>query len=625
MKSKAPMILFTAGIVLAALVATGVAAEKIKIEKLDDLPRHTYRIEGKAAEIISDDAAVRKLAAEVKADLLADLDKYDIPDQTTVLNYYSNLATIALIEGDFDGYETLIERVRELEDKEAQKLTTGMTGRSYVAAMRALEGERQEAYRAAYAAQVNSLPYAVVEPQLKQVKGSAEMLSENLLVGMMESRFQPMIDQTGGEIGKDVALSMLGSASLVRTFLPYKENVVAVIDQFLAAHAVTKEDIWAEREVVFDGTERAKLVTIAVWDSGLDTENPEIQKNLWTNDGEIPGNRQDDDRNGWVDDYHGIAFTLHSEKTPDLLYPVGDVGKDRGQLQGQMKGLIDIGMAVESEEATAVKQTLGSLQQAEAQPFIENVSLYGNFCHGTHVAGIALAGNPYVRVMAARITFGHTLLPEKPTVEQARKDSVAMAETINYFKEHGVRVVNMSWGGSLADVEAALEAHNEGGTPEERKALAREIFEIGRGALYEGIKNTPEILYVTSAGNEDNDVKFEEVIPSDFDLENIMVVGAVDQAGDETGFTSFGNVDCYANGYEVESFVPGGDRMKLSGTSQASPQVTNLAAKILALQSHLNPTEVKDLILQGCEERQTGERTVRLINPKRTIASVKQM
>lgn len=453
----------------------------------------------------------------------------------------------------------------------------------------------------------------------------AEMFSENLLMGLMESKYQPMIDQTNGEVSKDVALSMLGSASILRTLLPYKEHVVAVIGEYLAAHSVTKEDIWAEREAVFDGTERAKLVTIAVWDSGLDTEIPEIQKNLWTNEAEIEGNDKDDDGNGWVDDYHGIALTLHSEKTPDLLYPVGDVGKDRGQLQGQMKGLIDIGMAVESEEATAVKQTLGSLQQAEAQPFIENVSLYGNFCHGTHVAGIALAGNPYARVMAVRITFGHTLMPEKPTVEQARKDSAAMVETINYFKANGVRVVNMSWGGSLADVEAALEAHNEGGTPEERKALAREIFEIGRAALYEGIKNTPEILYVTSAGNEDNDVKFEEVIPSDFDLENIMVVGAVDQAGEETGFTSFGNVDCYANGYEVESFVPGGDRMKLSGTSQASPQVTNLAAKILALQSHLNPTEVKDLILQGCEERPTGERTVRLINPKRTIELVGQM
>ncbi len=155
MKSKSLRNLWAASAILAALAATGVAAEKIKIEKLDDLPRHTYRIEGKATEFIADNAAVQKLAAEVKADLLADLDKYEIPDQTTVLNYYSNLATIALIEGDYAGYEILIGRVRELEDKEAQKLTTGMTGRAFVAAMQAPEAQRQEAYRAAYAAQVN--------------------------------------------------------------------------------------------------------------------------------------------------------------------------------------------------------------------------------------------------------------------------------------------------------------------------------------------------------------------------------------------------------------------------------------------------------------------------------------
>jgi subtilisin family serine protease len=99
-----------------------------------------------------------------------------------------------------------------------------------------------------------------------------------------------------------------------------------------------------------------------------------------------------------------------------------------------------------------------------------------------------------------------------------------------------------------------------------------------------------------------------------------MVVGAVDQAGDETSFTSFGKVDVYANGFEVESFVPGGDRMKLSGTSQASPQVTNLAAKILALKPDMTPTEVKELIIKGSDEKQVGERMVRLINPAKTIA-----
>jgi len=49
------------------------------------------------------------------------------------------------------------------------------------------------------------------------------------------------------------------------------------------------------------------------------------------------------------------------------------------------------------------------------------------------------------------------------------------------------------------------------------------------------------------------------------------VVGAVDQAGDETSFTSYGaTVKVDANGYQVPSNVPGGGTLELSGTSMAS-------------------------------------------------------
>jgi subtilisin family serine protease len=183
----------------------------------------------------------------------------------------------------------------------------------------------------------------------------------------------------------------------------------------------------------------------------------------------------------------------------------------------------------------------------------------------------------------------------------------------------------MSWGGSIAGIEEALEKNNAGGTPEERKELSRQIFEIGKGGLYEGIKNTPEILYVTSAGNADNDVNFEEFIPSTFDLPNIMSVGAVDQAGDETGFTSFGKVDVYANGFEVESYVPGGDVLPMSGTSMSSPNVTNLAAKLIALRPDLTPTQVRELIEKTAEEHQAGDRTVMLMHPKESLKMLESM
>ena len=44
---------------------------------------------------------------------------------------------------------------------------------------------------------------------------------------------------------------------------------------------------------------------VAVLDSGVDLRHPQLRASLWSNPGEIPGNRLDDDANGHVDDVHG--------------------------------------------------------------------------------------------------------------------------------------------------------------------------------------------------------------------------------------------------------------------------------------------------------------------------------
>ena len=615
--------LTTLTIMILSLAIVAAAADKIKIEKLDDLPRHTYQVDVTAVAFLSDEAALMKLAGELKADMLADLDTYEIDDKTTLKGYYAGLGRIALLDGEYDLYKTYLSKIVELEDKEALQLTAGMVSLAIVAAEQASEAERMDVFKKSLAARLAELPYGVVEPEVKSTKGRYEMISENLMVGMMDSRIQPILDQTKGDISKDIAMSLVGAAATIKLNLPYQTAIVEVVGAYIDANATEKADIWADREVMLEKSAPGKPVIVTIWDSGCDTDV--FADFLWTNANEIPGNGKDDDNNGFVDDVHGIAYTLHSDKTTEMLYPIGDVAAERPRLQKQMKGLTDIGSGVDSPEATDLKKELASLQPEEAQPFIEDISKYGNYCHGTHVAGIALRGNPFAQLMVSRLTFGYKLLPEEPTVEQAVKDSIATIETCNYYRDNGVRVVNMSWGGDLSGVEAALEANNAGGTPEERKALSRKIFEIGKTALYDAMKNTPEVLYITSAGNSDNDVTFEEVIPSGFDLPNMMTVGAVDQAGDETGFTSFGKVDCYANGYEVLSNVPGGDKMKLSGTSQSSPQVTNLASKLLALRPELTPVQVKDLIVKGCDEKQVGDRTVRLMNPKKTMALLKAM
>ena len=116
---------------------------------------------------------------------------------------------------------------------------------------------------------------------------------------------------------------------------------------------------------------------------------------------------------------------------------------------------------------------------------------------------------------------------------------------------------------------------------------------------------------------------FSRPYPGGLDLPNLLVVAAVDQSGRPTDFTSYGGVvDVWANGYDVESFVPGGMRQRMSGTSQAAPQGTNLAAKILAIDPSLTPVEVIDLIRREAEPTK-GERPMLLLHPKRTIAALR--
>jgi len=75
---------------------------------------------------------------------------------------------------------------------------------------------------------------------------------------------------------------------------------------------------------------------LAIIDSGIDLNHPDLAANLWTNPGEIPGNGIDDDGNGYIDDVHGInAITgsgtpqdgaLHGTHVAGILGAVGNNG-----------------------------------------------------------------------------------------------------------------------------------------------------------------------------------------------------------------------------------------------------------------------------------------------------------
>ena len=118
-----------------------------------------------------------------------------------------------------------------------------------------------------------------------------------------------------------------------------------------------------------------------------------------------PKNNIDDDGNGFVDDVNGIAFDLTGSPTSELLHPLSEMRGDPKVVAGHIKGMMDIQANIDSPEAGALKKLVMALKVDEVTVFQEDLGLYGNYSHGTHVAGIAGEGNPFARLVPVRITF----------------------------------------------------------------------------------------------------------------------------------------------------------------------------------------------------------------------------
>lgn len=594
-------------IACAAPLAVQAQAAKPRIEKAADLPRFTYKLDAKVEEVVRSRERFAAFAAQVRRDVDSVLAGYEIPDKATQRDLLSQLAALDFLDAQYDRSVERLEQVRALQDKPADKLLSGLRLRAMAQAAKA-HGVGGEAYAKAVgeaiAKEIAPMPRELVENGIKEAKAGAETMGEGRSIGYLREVVQPVVDQNGA-LSSDFAPALVSIRLLITSVLPLKQTLVDTYGAWLAANKVVKPDIWAARDVTLPARKVAKPVVIAVWDSGSDTSlfGPQV-----------------------VRDKRGrpavIAFDKYSRPAKGELIPVSaEVRAKLPQMKARTKGFSDLQSNIDSPEASEVKKYISSLTPEQYKAAIEELILMGNYEHGTHVAGIAMAGNPQARLLVARIEFGATLKPDPcPSREQAERDAKAAPAYVAFFRRHGARVVNMSWGGSVRGIEGDLEQCGIGKTPEERKALAREYFEIGKKALTQAMASAPEILFVTAAGNSNQDASFVEDIPAGIVLPNLLTIGAVDRAGDEVGFTSYGpTVKAHANGYQVESFLPGGERVALSGTSMASPQVANLAGKILAVNPKLKPAEVIKLIVDTGERTADGRRN--LIHPKKALAA----
>lgn len=152
----------------------------------------------------------------------------------------------------------------------------------------------------------------------------------------------------------------------------------------------------------WDSTTCDTTQVIAIIDSGVDWEHPDLDGNIWSNREEIPGNGFDDDGNGYIDDIRGWDFTSNSNDPDD----------DNG--------------------------------------------------HGTHVAGIAAAETDnYVGV--AGVAWNARIMPLKVLTGTGQGNTAWLTSAIYYAANNGATVVNMSlgtYGESQAVKDALLHAYD---------------------------------------------------------------------------------------------------------------------------------------------------------------------
>ncbi len=502
-----------------------------------------------------------------------------------------DLAVVALANHALDEAEGIVRLVRA-RARNRNMVFTGTTVLSEIARQRA--GADTAAQQRAIEGVLRELP----KPRF----GSATVVFQ---VFQAQAQLDARVEQTKQQ---------MVSAETARAVLWFSEvmpDVVRHREQFLAAVATVRAELdrlAAEPEFNFHdvdlaGQRDARPVNVAVWDVGT---NPELfRTQLLENPGE-PANGQDDDHDGIVDDTWGIASDPDPAQTGLFYNPGADV---IAQYSPFLRGVMDLraGLASTPAAQRVLELQRGVTDAAAARALDEHLGAVGEWAHGTHVAGIMLRGNPSARLAIFRSAWaGESRVYDErgPTDAELTAEGANIDAIAGFINRHHVRVVNASLGFSREYVEDALR-HERAlyRTDADVRARAEVVQERRRANWQRVFAQCPQTLFVVAAGNSNQDVlEYGEVPASNNGATNLLVVGAVDRFGHWATFTNSNpeRVQVFDHGVEVDSLVPSGEHVPLSGTSMASPNVANLAGKLVALDPALTPERLITVI------RETG-------------------
>ena len=384
--------------------------------------------------------------------------------------------------------------------------------------------------------------------------------------------------------------------------------------------------------------------TIAVIDSGVDTKHKDLANNLWKNSVEIDNNGRDEDRNGYPDDIYGWNFAEGNNLVIDRRY-LGTFSADP-YLFFDIQGRMFMGTATEAELDWVADKRKDPL-------FIQEMQKFGNFVHGTHVAGITVKDNTEGKILSVKLIptevkpFIQNLKSQQPENSMDLGDGWRMRllkaglatlageqiklleEIAAYVGNHKAEIANGSFGTGFKQAKMITDTafkviFQRDPSQEESDRTAKYFMDQ---LILEGramVNAAPQTLFVFAAGNDGSNNDLYPTSPTNIDAENVISVAATYQYNFIAPFSNYGTktVDVAAPGMLINSQIPGNEYLKVSGTSQAAPFVANVAAQIKDTNPELSPAEIKKILMGTVDLKNFLDKKVKakgIVNMRRAV------
>lgn len=134
-----------------------------------------------------------------------------------------------------------------------------------------------------------------------------------------------------GQVGEVLVRSYNADVDTVRDWLAANASISAFLEDGTASVDAAPNDpqyasLWGIQTIsspaAWDVTTGSSNVIVAVIDSGVQYDHPDLAANMWRNPGETPGDGLDNDHNGFIDDVFGWDF-VDNDNTPSDPYGHG--------------------------------------------------------------------------------------------------------------------------------------------------------------------------------------------------------------------------------------------------------------------------------------------------------------